>query len=347
MKFLNKRPKGWLVILQHAQGWRWCRQCVGQRPQQGETLVDLAAADDIDTILLIAAEHVTLARVTLPNANNQSLSWQLEPLLSEEMDNLHIVSVERHGDEHLMAAINRDELQQMLQTLNDHGIVPQRAMPATLALEAGTRLYLDDQWLLRLEDGTGLSLPDHALTQFPSLSALTPLEGESLLRLAQGARDCRNSLLHGEFARRPALRFPLLALGTAIMLCWLSVIFPPLWQGWQAQQAVTQLNQQLLTRYQHYFPAESPELVRRAFSRKAAQPAELSDNPGLLALLHNASSLLGKLHENPLQTLLWDGTTQQLQLTFRDAVPAAVSNDAPEGIEVVVKETQLMLSRKS
>ncbi|WP_455853469.1 type II secretion system protein GspL [Pantoea endophytica] len=347
MKFFNKRQKGWRILVQHAQGWRWCYQYADQRPQQGESLANLPAADDIETIVLIAAEQLTLANVVLPNANSQSLRWQLEPLLSEEVENLHIVSMERHGDAHLMAAINRAPLRQILETLNDHGIVPQRVMPVTLALEAGTRLLLGDQWLLRPADGTGLSLPDNALAQFPSVSELTAIEGDSLLHLAQGARNCRYSLLQGEFAHRPALRLPLFALVGAIMLCWFSVIFPPLWQGWQAQQALTQLNQQLLTRYQHYFPAESPELVRRAFSRKAAQPAEMHDNPGLLTLLHNASTLLGKLHENPLQTLVWDGATQRLQLTFRDALPAAVSNDAPEGIEVIVKETQLMLSRKS
>ncbi|WP_293793805.1 type II secretion system protein GspL [uncultured Pantoea sp.] len=347
MKFFNKHPKGWRILVQHAQGWRWCYQYADLRPQQGESLADLPVADDIETIVLIAAEQLTLANVTLPSANSQSLRWQLEPLLSEEEENLHIVSLQRHGDAHLMAAINRDPLRQILETLNDHGIVPQRVIPVTLVLEAGTRLQLGDQWLLRLADGTGLSLPGDALAQFPSLSELTAIEGDSLLHLAQGARNCRYSLLQGEFARRPELRSPLFALAGAIMLGWFSVIFPPLWQGWQAQQALTQLNQQLLARYQHYFPAESPTLVRRAFSTKASQSADFPANPGLLALLHNTSSLLEKLHENPLQSLVWDGTTQRLQLTFRDALPAAVSNDAPEGIEVIVMETQLMLSRKS
>lgn len=347
MKFIRKRPKGWLVIYQQPHGWRWCSQLPGQLQQQGDDLVGMPSPKEVDTLLLLPGECVVLANVTQENSHAQSLCWQLEPLLSEEIENLHVVSIERRGNQHLMAAMDRQALRQTLQTLTELGYMPRRVLPDTLAIAPGKRLNLGDRWLLRQEAGCGLILPHEALPYFPALLALPPLPGEPMLLLAEGARTNRYSMLQGEFINRPALRLPLLALGAAILLCWFSVLFPPMWQGWQAQRAIADLNQQLLVRYQHYFPQETPSLVRRAFSRKAAQPEMMNSDASLLGMLRHSSALLGKLRENPLQTLVWDGATQQLRLTFRDAIPAGLASDAPEHVQVTVKETQLWLSGKS
>lgn len=347
MKFIRKRPKGWLVIHQQPHGWRWCSQLPGQPLQQGDDWVDMPPPEGVETLLLLPGDRVVLTHITQENRNAQALCWQLEPLLSEEIENLHVVRLESRDDQHLMVAMDREELRQALQTLAERGYLPQRVLPDTLAIASGTRLNLGDCWLLRQETGCGLTLPQEALPHFPALASLTPLSGEPMLLLAEGARANCYSLLQGEFINRPALRLPLLALGAALLLCWCSVLFPPLWQGWQAQRAVTDVNQQLLVRYQHYFPQETPSLVRRAFSRKAAQTDTMNSDSGMLGLLHHSAALLGKLRENPLQTLVWDGATQQLRLTFRDALAAGLVNEAPEGVQVTVKETQLWLNGKS
>jgi type II secretion system protein L len=347
MKLLKKRQQGWLVIHQQADGWRWCSELPGQPVQQGDSLNDMPADEQVDTILLLPGERVTLALITLADANAQALCWQLEPLLSEDLEHLHVVSLDSQGDRHLMAAIRREDFRQTLKTLAEHGYIPHRVLPDTLSLAPGTRLHLGEQWLLRPDDRSGLALPDSALIHFPQLCNLKPLPGDALVALAAGARANRYTLLQGAFAPRPALRMPLIALSAALFLCWFSVLFPPLWHGWQAQSAITQLDQQLLVRYQHYFPQETPALVRRAFSRKAAQPEAAQIDAGMLALLQHSSTLLGKLHENPLQMLIWDGATQQLRLTFRDTLPANILNDAPGNVQVAVKDTQLLLSRKS
>ncbi|MGX5079613.1 type II secretion system protein GspL [Enterobacter mori] len=290
MKLLRNQDPGWLVIHFNKEEWHWYCQLPGESLRQGKTLHTLPAAPHAATLLLLPGERVMLVSVTQPGLTPDAARWLLEPLMLEEMESQHVVTLQRQGDQHIIAAVDAQWLRQLLSMLADAGYVPQRVLPDTLALAPGTRLSLGDHWLVRLPDGSGLQLPASALAQLPQLQMVDEITEEPLLHLANRARVENGNLLQGTFAKKRPLRRPLIGLAAALALCIISIIGTPLWQGWQAQRALTTLNQQLLARYQAYFPKESPVNPRRQFSRKAAQGDVSPGELGFLSLLQQFGS---------------------------------------------------------
>lgn len=346
MKFLRKQNQGWRVIHFRDGEWHWCCQLPGEPLRQGVTLHELPAAPRSETLLLLPGERVTLMSIMQPGLTPEAARWSLEPLMLEEMDTQHIVTLQRQGDRHIMAAVDAQWLRQLLSTLADAGHVAQRILPDTLALAPGTRLRLGDQWLVRLPDGRGIQVPENALAQFPPLPATDTVTAEPLLHLADRARAESGNLLQGAFTTSRPLRRPLIALSAAVALGIISVIATPLWQGWQAQRALTALNQQVLARYQAYFPQDTPANPRRQFSRKAAQtdvtPGELT----FFSVLQQSEATLATLKDNPLQSLHWQGEIRRLTLRFRYPVSANVARSLPATLRADVRDTQLTLEKK-
>ena len=346
MKFLRKQSLDWRVIYFSGGEWHWCYQLSGEPVRQGKTLHELPAASRGETLLLLPGERVTLKSITQPGLTPDAARWSLEPLILEEMDTQHIVTLQRLGDQHIIAAVDTEWLRQLLSTLADAGHVPQRVLPDTLALVPGTRLRLGDQWLMRLPDGSGLQLPASAQTQFPQLQTMDEITAEPLLHLANRARAESGNLLQGIFSKQRPLRRSLIALAAAMAMSIITVIATPLWQGWQAQRALTVLDQQVLARYQAYFPQETPTNPRRQFSRKAAQTDVTSGELTFFSLLQQSEAALATLKDNPLQSLHWQGEIRRLTLRFRYPVSANVARNLPATLRADVRDTQLMVEKQ-
>lgn len=332
---MSKRTthQGWLIwqiAPDSPSGLRWFYRHGQQQGVEGQTQENLPPLDEVRSLLLLPAEEVTLHNLTLAGGKLDALKWQLEPLLLEDIEDLHILPVQREGQQQLLAVTSPTKLNAHCEALRAMGFEAERAIPELLLVPPGKVLQCDDNSrLVRLPDGTGLKLAALELSQlqpdFPALAALESQPNGSLSQLAEAAIASHFNLLPPKTARQiPARALALLGIAAALLsISWLA---EPLWQGWQNQRQLAQINQQVLARYQHYFPEETPSRPRQQFSRKLNQLEAVEQQPGLLALLRENAAQLNKHGQNPLKKLSWDASTQQLRLTFSRPLAAKSEN---------------------
>lgn len=339
---------GWLVFQiapDTASGLRWCYQDAHQHIFTGETAEGLPCPQQFQALLLLPAEDATLHRQTMAGRKLDALKWQLEPLLLEDVESLHILPVEREGDQHLLAVIARERLSAHCDAVRAQGFEVKRAVPELLLLQPATLMHQRDKRVIRLEDGSGLTLSEAEWIllhgDFPALAALDVEPDCSLSQLAPRAISCRfNALPAAPSARVSTRALPLVCLSALLLL--LAGVMDPLWQGVQNQRQLTALNQQVLARYQHYFPQETPARPRQQFSRKLNQLEVTREDSGLLALLGQHDKALNQLGQNPLKKLNWDASTQRLRLTFSRPLTGSV----PKQDSVQINENIMTLGKQ-
>ncbi len=341
----KNKKKGWLVILLDKPAIHWyCRYSDG-RVRTGSGTDALPLPKEVDTLLLLPAEDLFLMKVQA--GTRHAKAWQLEPYLTVDIETLHLAELMPDGDRRLMAAIDPSLLQSAIRQVNRLGYTPLRVLPDVVAVPAGSAFWWRARWLIHTPGGEYLSLNEQAWqTLAPinaELSALECGKEKVLERLAEGAMRYRATLVRPE--NRP-VRKPLFSAGASLLLLVASLFMEPLWLGWQAERAVKGITQQVLQRYQHYFPHESPSDPLRQFSQKALAYEEQVQPTGLLAVLEKSAPMLLQLKSNPLQNLSWDSTRQQLQLTFAQPVIPSILTAVPEGIQATRQHNQLILGPK-
>lgn len=346
MNVLRKQKKGWFVVYFVSGEWHWCYQMPGGTLQQGTTLLALPDVTQAEILLLLPGDRVPLISIMQPGLTPSAAPWVLEPLLLEDIETQHIVILRHKDEQYTMAAVDRLWLTELLGILAGAGITPQRVLPDALALAPGTRLRIGEQWLLRLTDGSSLQLPVCALEHFPALHLLEEVNEDPLRLLADRARAEMGNMLQGPFAVKRSVHRPLVASGIAAILGITSIIGLPLWEGWQAKRALTQLNQLVLVRYHLYFPQENPVDPRRQFSRKAVQSEENQGGMTFITLLHQSQGALDTMKINPVQTLSWAMRNSQLTLQFRDAVASNLESHLPATLRAEIRGKQLKLEKR-
>jgi type II secretion system protein L len=361
-RLIRKQNRGWLVFQiapETPSGLRWYYRSPQGAIRQEETSDRLPCPETVNTLLILPGRGVTLHRVRPANRRRDALLWQMEPHLLTDPDALHVTTLYRDGDGQLVAVAEPQQLLAWLEPVRALGFEPLRALPETLALQPGTRVRLHDRWVVRLADGTGLSLTAAQWQQiqphYPALAGdLTvscegnPDDSITFRELAEGAIHSRCSVLTHAFApARPfaAAQARLFATLSVALLA-LSFLAEPLWSGWQSERERAGLHQQALTRYQIYFPDETPDRPRLQFSRKLSQLDASAQETSLLALLEQSHALLARLEENPLKKLSWDAGSQQITLIFSQPVAASLPATAPQGITADARQNVLTLGRK-
>ncbi|MFZ4215568.1 type II secretion system protein GspL [Pantoea endophytica] len=346
MRLFGKTNRSVVIFYQSRQDFVWLRKMPGHPVQQGCVADGLPDLTHHEIVMLIPVHRVTLAKVSLLNARDEALKWQLEPLATQGIDELHITRLETTGGEHLMAVTDAEWFKQTLDEMREMGINPHRVLPDVMVVNPGERWLTHDGWLLRLQDGTGLHLSTNDLTSFPELMSLHERIADPLNFIAEGVNACAGNMLQGPFSVRRSLRRPVTALVFAGLFYTTMLIGIPLIQGMEAERSIDELNKQALVRYQHYFPNETPSAPLRAFSRRIANSKEVQNSNTLLGVLHENVRMLNSLNKNPLRELEWDLEEHKLELNFRDVLPKNLISPSTGETDISVKNMQLIMSKK-
>lgn len=340
---INK--KGQMVLLLGEREIQWYCRFADGHVEEGQGTEGLPDPGKVNTLLLLPTEQMLLLTVCAGSLQGQI--WQMEPFLTEDTAALHIVELMRLEEGRLMAAIDPGLLQMAIRQASDLGYVPQRILPDVIAVPAGKAVWCRERWLVHTSKGERLALSDAVLDALSPahthLSSLTRIKESALANIAEGAIRCRATLMRHKCI---SLRKPLLAMTASLLLLLFSFVLEPLWQGWHAVSAMKDFNQQILARYQYFFPEETPVDPLRQFSKKALEQNATNHTVGFLSLLEQAAPALSLLKINPLRHLSWDANRQQLELTFTQPVPESVRTLMPEEIEVTLKHNQLILGHK-
>lgn len=351
---LKKNKKSWLVFQWRPElplGVRWHHQIDANTFVQGESAANLPPASDVEVLLILPGQAVTLHALTLASRRREALAWQLEPLLLCEMPEIHCVALAHQGERHLVATIARDRLQACVERLRELGYEARRALPATLLLNENSLMPEGDMLHVRLADGAGMTLHREqwsALsTLHPPLREIKPQPEMTLAQLAAAAITRRYNLLQHDFRpRQPGARgLSLTALAAAAVI--FALLAEPLWQGVQYQRQAQQLAAQLQARYRHYLPAEQVTLPRRELQRRLEALRTPPSSPSLPELLHLSAPLFATLQPKGWQKVSWDADRQQLRIEYARPLEPSLQQAAPPGVRVEVQQRQIVVSKKT
>ncbi|WP_413676602.1 type II secretion system protein GspL [Pantoea dispersa] len=351
---LKKKQKSWLVFKWEPElplGVRWHHQIDADRFTHGEGTENLPPASDVQVLLILPGQDVTLHTLSLASRRREALAWQLEPLLLSEMQQVFSVVLEQQGDQHVMALMARDRLLACIEHLRALGYETQRAFPASLLLNPGSNMPDGDVVHLRLTSGAGMTLHRQQWSALcginPQLKDIESQPERSLAQLAAAAIACRYNLLQHDFRpRQPrtgSTLITVLAAGTVI----LSLLAQPLWQGWQYQQQTRQLAAQVQARYLHYLPNEQKTQPRRQLQQKLEALRSSPSSPSLPDLLHLSTPLLNALQPQRWQKMQWDASRQQLRIEYARPVESSLLRIAPPGIQVQAQQQHIIVSKKT
>lgn len=136
-----------------------------------ETLAALSA--DKDVIVMVPAEDVLLASVTLPKMNRsrllQALPYALEEQLISDVDTLHFVPGENQADGSLpVAVVAKTKMQSWLTLLNEWGIQPDVMIPVMLALPVEENVWhvaVNETAVIRMNEYQGFACDKNNLQE--------------------------------------------------------------------------------------------------------------------------------------------------------------------------------------
>nr|WP_314689473.1 type II secretion system protein GspL [uncultured Pantoea sp.] len=348
------RQKRWLVFKWEPGlplGVRWHYQITPDEFVQGDTAENLPPASEVQVVVILPGQDITLHSITLASRKHEALMWQLEPLLLSEMPQMFSVVLERQGTQHLMAVIARERLQACIDHIRALGYEPCRAVAPALLLDAGTNRADGEEVHVRLASGEGITL--HR-TQWAVLCEVKPqlLDTESqpessLARFAAAAIASRYTLLQREFRpARPRMRSWRPTLFAAALFS-LALLAEPLWAGWQYQQLTRELTALLHARYQPYFPEAQTALPKKSLRLKLAALRNRSASASLPELLSLSSPLLNALQTQRWQKMQWDSERQQLRIEYARPVDDSMLKSVPAGIEARANQQHLIVSKTS
>ncbi|WP_449556075.1 type II secretion system protein GspL [Huaxiibacter chinensis] len=350
---LKYTHKGWLVFKWEPDlplGVRWHHQINADSFVQGDTAENLPPPSEVEVLLILPGQDVTLHTITLASRRYEALMWQLEPLILSEMTEVFCVALEHKGEQHLMAVTARERLQACIEHIRVLGYETQRALPATLLLKAGSTLPDGDRIHVRLASEEGMTLQrEQWLTLCdvkPQLTETESLAEVTLTQLATAAIACRYNLLQHDFHPRKAhtksLRLTVLAAGGLI----LSILAEPLWQGWLYQQKTRQLTAELQARYQYFMPKEPLSQPRRQLQLKLDALRHRASSPSLLHTLHLSTPLLNALQPQRWQKMHWDARSLQLRIEYARQIEPSLLQNTPPGIQARAQQHHLTVSKK-
>ncbi|WP_394132891.1 type II secretion system protein GspL [Shewanella maritima] len=159
----QEQPCSWLV---------WSEQeqeiiASGELPDANSlpTLTERAGNRPVD--VLVPATSMMLTQVALPEKGQRqavkAIPFMLEDNLATDVDNMHVVVGPRDGANINVVAVAHEQMQEWLQWLAQAELKVKNIVPDCLALPLAdcqwALLELQDEYLLRTGDGSGLTLP--------------------------------------------------------------------------------------------------------------------------------------------------------------------------------------------
>ncbi|MFP9227642.1 type II secretion system protein GspL [Pectobacterium cacticida] len=311
------------------------------------------------TRVLVPATDVTLYDLTLPRQAKRQLAqvvpFMLEDRLATDIDKLHFAVLEIHGDDAIIAVVEKNRMQHWLTQCNALGHRIDALIPDACVLpihqDGWSALLHDDMWLFRQPTGHVMAaesswcgdllkafMPLPTLYSYSATSVCGEIaqyewqaEGEwkvqnetDLFTLAAQARlPASVDLRQGEYAPEKAWQNTLLpwrGVGIAFACYLLLVMGNAIWTHYQRYQQAEHWRQESIRVYQHIFPSETLVVNPRAqmqqhLQRIAAKPS----GKGLLEQLNPLQQLITQNSAINIQSLSYDGAAGELRLELLGA----------------------------
>jgi len=325
--------------------WLWLTQPMRDSGQPGAAGSNPPASDAATLLLPASWMHIRTLQLPVMGAAKlaQALPYALEDYLAGDVEQLHVVSSRQQADGSvLVAAMDAELLQSVLNQLQALGITVQRAVPDALCLprhaDGHSIMPVGDGWLLRDQHDNAMCLRAEELEWLDSAgdrdarwhcycsSDQTPpdaLNGhcqthphrDPLDTLARHAGSCELNLLRGRFARSEdrsgrLWRAPALAAGILIIVLTGYAIS----EHWLLQRELTRQQQLVREQMQRAFPDITTIVNPRVQAERALAARSGSGSDALLALLQASAPVLAAQQLTSLQSLEYSDAQLRLQL---------------------------------
>lgn len=308
------------------------------------------------TIVLLSAADMLLTQVTIPAGSsrqfNAMLPYLIEDEVAQDIDELHISLLGKSGDQAFIAALDRAWLQTMLEQLRAVGIEPKRVVPDVLALpvnnEGISALQLDQQWLLRKGEFSGLAvdgewltwlsqadwvkqqgeyLPLLAYSALPSLPLTAQQDWQSTscdeqwTLLAQQVASNKINLLTGAFKPKSSWNKYWLPWRKAVLaILFLSLVFVTSYgvEVYQATQTAQSYRQESERIFRTIFPDKqripTVSYLRRQMTDELAALSGTQQGEDVLDWLNRLPATIGSVSDMQVQSIRFDGNRAELRV---------------------------------
>lgn len=307
--------------------WCWGNPAKDDCQQQGQLSVGESLPEDVrqaPAIVLVPGQQVVLRTAQFHGsprlAKAQTLAFQCEDELLEEVEELHWVILGHEGANYALAGYRRTDMQNWLALLASLDIRPIIMLPDVLAFPytgLSTRQLLRQYTLLRTGKWSGYCLPQH--WSLPQLDVGNPHQAvtSTLWQCATVEANNDTTLLKGEFAPRAQWRtsgvWRYWALNAGLVLT-LSALAMGCFHHYQQAKA---LRQQMAQTHAQLFPGEeTPAKPLAAIKNRIRLLQHQRQQPQFFELAQQLRQALPAQYQNGLQQLKFDSDCAELSLTL-------------------------------
>lgn len=312
--------------------WCWGDPAEEGCQRQGELCTGESLPEEIGAspaIVLIPGQHVVLRTAQFHGsarlAKAQTLAFQCEDELLEEVDELHWVILGHEGANYTLAGYRRTDMQNWLALLASLGIQPNIMLPDVLAFPyvgQPTQRVLRQYVLLRNDKWSGYCLPQRwRLGSLETHTQMPPIaDAAALWQCASAEPDKNTTLLKGEFAPIPQWRATgswrgwALSIGLALALSALAL------GNVQQEQQVKNLRQQMAQIHTQIFSGKKiPAKPLAAIKARIKILQRKQQQPQFFELAQQLRQALPEQHQNSAHQLKFDAANAELTLTLNTA----------------------------
>lgn len=329
--------------------WCWGDPAAEQGQQQGELAVGESLPEELreaPTLVLIPGQQVVLRSAQFHGsarlAKAQTLAFQCEDELLEEVEELHWVILGHEGAQYALAGYRRTDMQNWLAVLASLGIRPGIILPDVLAfpyLGRPTRHVLRQYALFRDDKWSGYCLPQQwPLEQLGISPSRAVTQVSTLWQCASTEFDKHTTLLKGDFAPRPqwrtSARWRLLALTAGLSLALSALAIGSL----HYQQQAKAMRQQMAQIHAQLFPGEkTPPQPLAVIKARIKILQHRQQQPQFFTLGQQLRQALPAQYQNSTQRLKFDADNATLTLTLNTAEVAPFSRLNEQGNQVSLR----------
>lgn len=327
--------------------WCWGSLAKDDCQRQGELFEGESLPEEVletPAIVLVPGQQVVLRTAQFHGSSRlaaaQTLAFQCEDELLEEVEALHWVILGHEGANYALAGYRRTDMQNWLALLASLGIRPSVLLPDVLAFPytgQPTRQVLRQYALLRIGKWSGYCLPQH--WSLPQLDvgdqnqAVT--DTSTLWQCAVNEVDNDTTLLKGEFTPSAqwrtsgAWRYWALNAGLVLVLSALAM-------GCFHQYELTKaLHQQMGQTQARLFPGEkTPVKPLEAIKNRIKILRHQQQQPQFFELAQQLRQALPAQYQNSLQRLKFDGDNAELSITLNVTAAQPFSRINEQGNQV-------------
>lgn len=327
--------------------WCWGNPAKDDCQQQGQLFEGENLPEEVHAapvVVLVPGQQVVLRTAQFHGSSRlataQTLAFQCEDELLEEVEELHWVILGHEGASYALAGYRRTDMQSWLALLGSLNIRSAIMLPDVLAFPytgQPTRQVLRQHALLRTGRWSGYCLPQHwSLPQLDISNQRQAVSDTSTLwRCAIAEVDNETTLLKGEFAPSAQWRtsgaWCPWALNSGLVLA-LSALAMGCFHQYEQAKTLHQQSVQTLTRL---FTAEKMPIKPLASIKNRIKILQhKQQQPQFFELAQQLRLALPAQYQNGLQRLKFDGDNAELTITFNATAAQPFSRVNEQGNQI-------------